>query len=707
MKKNLFKKLLTPVAVFALLLSFCLMTPFSNINKANLNAHASTPEPETSASISTNARNTLSGVPAKLYDYLAEEIKKVASGEENNSRFELHEDDMQAIGAKYVYTNEDFGKQSISSDEIGDPFFAQFELESVVTALLHDMPYELYWFDKTTGYGHQVPSMTGHSKKWTVQLYVIYFHVANEYRGDSYVNVHPTLDTTKTTATASVLENAKAIVETNKALKDYQKLLAYKNKICELVTYNDDATGYGNPWQVPYVFDNNTSTNVVCEGYAKAFQLLCNLSTFESELVKCYTISGTMIGGTGAGGHMWNIVTMDDGFSYIADITNSDTGTVGQDGELFLKGFDTGSFETGYVFTTSPAITFTYDTDTKNLWGTENHSILKISANDYQEDFTEIEATVGTIIYDGEEITVGHENAENVDIFFKLEESVTDPENYSWTIEIYHNNNGSFGDKLTSNPVFAGKYIIKATAVKNDSSDQATAVVSFEIGKKKLEVATVTAISRKFNNSTRVSLSDITFSGKIDGDDVHLITSSVVATISSKDVGEYNKINLSNFILSGEQKDNYTFDEEVNDFSVDTITISKANPITVEQFENVIKEGKTLADLEIEIIGKGIANETISGTFVWVDENGNALELSTEITKDTKYRYYFTPDSLNYNSIYGEVVLWDSAAEDGKLDFVGFAKDHIKEIGIGVGALIVLVVVISVSKKRRHSGAAE
>ncbi len=145
----------------------------------------------------------------------------------------------------------------------------------------------------------------------------------------------------------------------------------------------------------------------------------------------------------------------------------------------------------------------------------------------------------------------------------------------------------------------------------------------------------------------------------------------------------------------------------MNDFSVDTITISKANPITVEQFENVTKEGKTLADLEIEIIGKGIANETISGTFVWVDEDGNALELSTEITKDTKYRYYFSPDSLNYNSVYGEVVIWNSAAEDGKLDFVGFAKNHIKEIGIGVGTLIILIVVISVSKKRKHSGAAE
>lgn len=712
MKKNIFKKLLTPIAVFALLLSFCLMTPFSNTNKSNFDAHASTPEPEVSASVSTNARNNLSGVPAKLYDFLAGEIKKVASGEENNSRFELHEDDMQAIGAKNTWTAAELGVNNINqtiANSCFEQFYAQFELESVVKALLHDMPYELYWFDKTTGYRPSISTRDGDltSKKITIPLYVIYFHVTNDYKGSNYLNVHPTLDTEKTSLVSSVLDNAKTIVENNKNLKDYQKLLAYKNTICELVSYNDEAvqTGdsgsYGNPWQLVYVFDNNPATNVVCEGYAKAFQLLCNLSTFKSELVKCYTVSGTMAGGTGAGGHMWNVVTMDDGFSYMVDITNSDAGTVGQDGELFLKGYNFGTFETGYRFQTSPAITFTYDTDTKNIWGTESHSILKISATNYQEDFTEIESTIGTIVYDGARISAGHESQADVDIFFKLEDSVTNPENYAWNYEFFYNN-GNFGDKLTLNPIYAGKYIVKATAVKNDFSDQATVVLFFEINKKKLEFTSVTGLSRNFNNTNRISLSDITFSGKIEGDEVNVVSSSIVATISSKDVGEYNKINLSNFILSGTHKDNYTFDEQVNDFDIETITISKANPRTVETFENVTEKGKTLADLEVEIIGKGMTNETVSGTFVWVDENGNTLASTTEIEKDKKYRYFFTPDSLNYNSVYGEVVLWDSSKTDAGFDIVEFAKTHIKEIGIGVGALVVLIIIVSIAKKKRQ-----
>ena len=115
-----------------------------------------------------------------------------------------------------------------------------------------------------------------------------------------------------------------------------------------VIIYDNDYTGgYGNPWQVIYVFDNNPLTNVVCEGYAKAFQLLCNLSNFENASVKCYTVTGEMAGGTGSGGHMWNIVTMDDGLNYIVDITNSDTGSVGQDGKLFMAGNSSGNISAG------------------------------------------------------------------------------------------------------------------------------------------------------------------------------------------------------------------------------------------------------------------------------------------------------------------------------------------------------------------------
>ena len=115
-------------------------------------------------------------------------------------------------------------------------------------------------------------------------------------------------------------------------------MLAFRDEICELVSYNAAAAGesytdgYGDPWQLIYVFDGDDSTNVVCEGYAKAFQYLCDLSG-----LTCYTVTGAMAGGTGEGPHMWNIVTLGDE-NYLVDVTNSDAGTVGQNGGLFLAG---------------------------------------------------------------------------------------------------------------------------------------------------------------------------------------------------------------------------------------------------------------------------------------------------------------------------------------------------------------------------------
>ena len=82
---------------------------------------------------------------------------------------------------------------------------------------------------------------------------------------------------------------------------------------------------------------------MVCEGYSKAFQYLCDLSD-----ITCYTVTGIMNGGTGEGPHMWNIVA-NNGKYYMADITNSDEGTVGEDGGLFLDTPISGSISRGYT----------------------------------------------------------------------------------------------------------------------------------------------------------------------------------------------------------------------------------------------------------------------------------------------------------------------------------------------------------------------
>jgi hypothetical protein len=89
---------------------------------------------------------------------------------------------------------------------------------------------------------------------------------------------------------------------------------------------------------------------------------------------------------------------MDDGFNYLADVTNSDEGTVGWDGRLFLKGIE-GSINDGYVLSweeyqeeveeedstyvyTYPAgsVDYAYDQETRALFTDEE---LTLSSRDY------------------------------------------------------------------------------------------------------------------------------------------------------------------------------------------------------------------------------------------------------------------------------------------------------------------------------------
>ena len=93
-----------------------------------------------------------------------------------------------------------------------------------------------------------------------------------------------------------------------------------------------------------------------------------------------------MNGGTGEGPHMWNIVA-NNGKYYMADITNSDEGTVGEDGGLFLDTPISGSISRGYTYATDSAnIYFAYDKEAKSLYGTGKNSILYMTQETYSAD---------------------------------------------------------------------------------------------------------------------------------------------------------------------------------------------------------------------------------------------------------------------------------------------------------------------------------
>ena len=192
-------------------------------------------------------------------------------------------------------------------------------LNTLIKALLVDHPYELFWYDKTAGV-----STSSDSTQTTFSMYV-----SANYAKENQIKT-TTVDKAKVSAAVAAKTNADAIVaEAANKSSAYEKLKFFNDKICELVDYNYDALEsdppYGDPWQMIYVFDKDPSTKVVCEGYSKAFQYLCDRA-FSNGAVQCYTVTGYMAAtgnASGQGPHMWNVVTIDNA-NYLVDVTNCD-----------------------------------------------------------------------------------------------------------------------------------------------------------------------------------------------------------------------------------------------------------------------------------------------------------------------------------------------------------------------------------------------
>lgn len=341
----------------------------------------------------------LNEVTNNIYRRLVPEIKKIAAGESASATIVITD-------MPITYTQEDLGHITIIEGDalseaagarIGELFGADVNHDALLSKLLANMPYELYWFDKTNGmaisYGIEPDENTV-----TIPYIVVGFCVADTYRDTTKYLVddedkivkdedgnpipdYTAINTTKTGAATAAAAKAAEVVAKNQGKGTYSKLVAYREFITDAVEYNKAASkpdypyGYGDPWQLIYVFDGDPDTNVVCEGYSKAFKYLCDLTwTGSDPEVACYLPTGTMDGDA----HMWNIVSI-GGVNYLTDITNCDSGTIGAPDQLFLCGAE-GSVDASYAAaTTGGAVTYVYDKETLALYDKE----LVLSATKY------------------------------------------------------------------------------------------------------------------------------------------------------------------------------------------------------------------------------------------------------------------------------------------------------------------------------------
>ncbi len=305
--------------------------------------------------LSSYGEDYLSGVDLDVYTQLKAAIESIAAGEESSS----------IVTVSLQYTPDEL--DAANYDSAYNAFYAQLNRTHVLNYLLYDCPYDFYWFDKSANTTSQL-RYTETQELLTVTI-TYYFPVAEGYQSETKY----TVNSEKAAAAVQSAANALAIVEAYDSLSDSEKLSAYKDEICALTSYSTDyaTASYGDIWQLVWVFDGDEDTNVVCEGYSKAFQYLCDLSSFDDVL--CYTVIGTMNGGTGAGNHMWNVVCL-NGVTYMADITNSDSGTIGKNGGLFMVCADdaVSSSSSGYSFLVgSTTILYTYSSTSLELYGAD------------------------------------------------------------------------------------------------------------------------------------------------------------------------------------------------------------------------------------------------------------------------------------------------------------------------------------------------
>lgn len=374
----------------------------------------------------------LEGVNRILYVGLYEGILQAAAGLRESTVFYFSFEDLYE---QRTFTVEELGIEAILVDgklcdeakEIAKSMMTAPDYPTVNRALLADCPYELYWFNKVEG-GMKISTTRSYrasSAALTVNgTITISMTVSQDYAAGAYL-----LDTSYGQAVTIAVEIARGIVEQYADCDDVEKLLAYKNEICDRTSYFDEAgegaVPYGNPWQLIWVFDEKNETEVTCEGYAKAFQYLCDLS---SGGVSVISVAGKM----NDVNHMWNIAAMEDGRNYLIDVTNCDSGMAGYPNELFLAGAVEGKVHTGYRFSVGSSQLF-YQYAEETPFSTDE---LKLAYWSYAQGGppAPIFRALNTLLYENEHARFDYVDAGYVYDEFTVEIMFADPSGEETTL---------------------------------------------------------------------------------------------------------------------------------------------------------------------------------------------------------------------------------------------------------------------------------
>ena len=249
-------------------------------------------------------------------------------------------------------------------------------------AFVYDHP-EIFWID--------ISGTTNQGVGYGQYFYTMTLRLQDAQAGTSsynrYYRTHP--DELKSDQ-AQMLAQARAVAKQAAELGTRYEQIAYIHDwLAANNRYNDtaaaDLSRYPLAHQAVSALVPDREGGPVCDGYSKAFQLICDLLD-----IPCVCISGTGISGGKAGSHMWNAVQMEDGKCYGVDVTWDDTDSKGgrgatdtfllvgtetvvegrvtfRDGHVPVGNFSKGGYEFDYPTLSKTA----YEANTRDTSGTK------------------------------------------------------------------------------------------------------------------------------------------------------------------------------------------------------------------------------------------------------------------------------------------------------------------------------------------------
>lgn len=260
----------------------------------------------------------LTSIEQPMYNHLVSELERIIS---------------QGGATEITFDGLQFDTDDISGDKVN----AGILWDDIYTCVSFNHP-ELLFFEEINPDDEDASDMTVGPTSFSVKI-----GVDKKYRGsDEY-----TLSTNAASIASSAKSTADAVISKNSNKGTYDTIKTYADWIADNVSYDHSAARLSaseitdnSPWNAISVFDNDSSTNVVCEGYAKAFQyLMDNTPRFVSAGITSKIVTSTVpvtngsssaVSGSSIGaddettGHMWNVVTI-AGKNYLVDVTWYDT----------------------------------------------------------------------------------------------------------------------------------------------------------------------------------------------------------------------------------------------------------------------------------------------------------------------------------------------------------------------------------------------